>query len=58
MTTQVAMIVEQYSAQIGLVLLIIIFAAFVAERRPPVVISVLAALGPKPNQPLEKRRAH
>lgn len=36
-------ILADYSAQIGLVLLIATFVAFALERRPPVVISVVAA---------------
>lgn len=35
--------IETYSAQIGLVLLVGVFIAFALERRPPVVIAVLAA---------------
>ncbi|QYU66151.1 hypothetical protein J4558_14220 [Leptolyngbya sp. 15MV] len=35
---------DQYAAQIGLVMLVVIFVAFMLERRPPVVIAVLGGL--------------
>ncbi|RIV86710.1 SLC13 family permease [Aurantiacibacter zhengii] len=35
--------IETYSAQIGLFLLIALFAAFILERRPPVVVAVSGA---------------
>lgn len=35
--------IETYSAQIGLVLLVALFCAFVLERRPPVVVAVAGA---------------
>ncbi len=44
MPAAVAIFLEQNSAVIGLVLLFVIFTAFMLERRPPVVIAVLGGL--------------
>ena len=44
MMTDISTFTQAFSPQIGLVLLLIVFAAFLSERRPPVVIAVLGAL--------------